>query len=468
MTKLKTILSKIFSSIGVKLFLSFWLIALCAVIATQIISSQFEQEGVLRPANPSDVRKLRKLSKHLQERPAGSVEKLMKRANPLRNTQFILKESKSSKLFARGNGITREIQPFLVKNKLSNLTSIQFQFSRVTGPVAIKIANNDYQIFISTRVKPRHFRALVMEMPLWMRVSIPIVISIVLSWLLARSLVKPILAMKHTSATFGNGDLSARAKAAALRNDEIGELAKSFNAMAEKIEDNFGAHQRLLADVSHELRSPMTRLQIALGLAAKCKTEPDILQRHLSRCELEVTRLDQMINDVLCLSSLENNTQNTALQEIDLNQLIQTIVEDEQYIANEKGIQIKTEYLHHCIIPADQALMRSAISNILSNAIKYSPEKSVISLYMLQDATHVRLSIVDQGMGVPDADLADMFKPFYRVSQSRERATGGTGLGLAIAQQAITAHQGVISAQNNQGNGLTVSIELPLQSTKLM
>ena len=80
--------------------------------------------------------------------------------------------------------------------------------------------------------------------------------------------------------------------------------------MAEKIEDNFGAHQRLLADVSHELRSPMTRLQIALGLAAKCKTEPDILQRHLSRCELEVTRLDQMINDVLCLSSLENNTQN--------------------------------------------------------------------------------------------------------------------------------------------------------------
>ena len=462
MPRLITTVVKVFSSIGVKLFLSFWLMALCAVVATHLISSQFKQEGVLRPANQGDVQKLRKLSKNLSKRPVNSVEMLIKRVRPARNTHLILKDLNSSKIHTLSKINVEDIEPFLAKNNFSNLTTIQFLFARVTGPLTIKVANNNFQIYLASRMKQRHFRELVMRMPLWIRVSVPILISILLSWLLAKSLVKPIIAMKHTSAKFGNGDLSSRVSYAALRNDEIGELAKSFNGMAEKIEINFSAHQRLLADVSHELRSPMTRLQIALGLAERCKTEPEKLTRHINRCELEVSRLDQMINDVLCLSSLENSPQPLIFKTIDLNQLIQSIVEDEQYIANQKCIKIIVKDTPCCLLSLDEQLIHSAISNILSNAIKYSAEQSVINVNMTLNATHLKLTIVDQGMGVPSADLEHLFKPFYRVSQSRERTTGGTGLGLAIARQAIIAHQGTICANNNANKGLIVTIKLPL------
>jgi two-component system sensor histidine kinase CpxA len=463
MPRLIKALAKVFSSIGVKLFLSFWLMALCAVMATHLISSQFTQEGVLRPANQNDVQKLRKLSKNINRRPVKSVEMLIKRSRQLRNDQLIFKDINSSEIFTFSKNNIEDIEPFLTKNNFSNLTSIHFVFARVTGPLTIKIADTDYQIYLASQMKQRQFRRLVMGMPLWLRVSIPILISIILSWLLAKSLVRPIIAMKHTSAKFGNGDLSARVNHAVLRNDEIGELAKSFNGMAEKIETNFGAHQRLLADVSHELRSPMTRLQIALALAEKCKTEPEKLTRHINRCELEVSRLDQMISDVLCLSSLENSPQALVFKAIDLNQFIQSIVEDEQYIANEKSIMITVQYLPCCMLPLDKQLIHSAIGNILSNAIKYSAEQSEIKVNMTVNATHLKLTIVDQGIGVPNADLEHLFKPFYRVSQSRERATGGTGLGLAIARQAIIAHKGTIAAQNNVDKGLMVTIELPLK-----
>jgi two-component system sensor histidine kinase CpxA len=292
--------------------------------------------------------------------------------------------------------------------------------------------------------------------------SIPLLISMTISWLLARSLSKPLLKIKDTATTFGNGDFTARVQQVSRRSDELGVLAKSFNTMAEKLEQGISAHQRLLADVSHELRSPMTRLQIALALANKSAENPKELEKHLLRCELEVTRLDDMIADVLTLSRLENTYQQILLADVDLHDLLQTIIDDAQYIANEKSIIIEQELTKPCYLFADSQLLASAMQNILTNAIKYSPENTMINVSLQQSIEQLEITIKDAGMGIPEHALPELFKPFYRVSDARERTTGGTGLGLAIAQQAVMAHQGTIKAENNHSGGLTITINLPL------
>ena len=288
----------------------------------------------------------------------------------------------------------------------------------------------------------------------------------VICWLLARSLSKPLLAIKGTAASFGDGNFSARVDKATSRNDELGELARSFNKMADKLATNMGAHQRLLADVSHELRSPMTRLQIAIALANKTSSQPEELEKHLTRCELEVTRLDEMISDVLSLSRLENTFQQIELDDICLAELLTSTINDAQYLADEKQIIINHQIEDPLIMPADSHLLASAFNNVLSNAIKYSAIKSSIEVTLSHANSYAKLTISDYSGGVPESALTELFKPFYRVSTARDRATGGTGLGLAITQQAIIAHNGTITAENNDSGGLTITVKLPLNKHK--
>jgi len=423
---------------------------------------QFEQQSLILPAHHNDVRKLDKLSKYIKKHPLISVNKLLKQDQQRKGLGIILKEVSTSKIQTNSIRLKETILPYLAKNNFTNLTSIQFPLIRVSGPSAVMLENTKYQLYLASRSKHPHFTTFMRHLPLSVRITIPVIISLLLCWLLARSLVKPILAMQYTAAKFGNGDLLARVPSSAIRKDEIGELAANFNTMAEKLASNFDAHQRLLADVSHELRSPMTRLQIALALANKFNEQPQELSRHLARCELEVTRLDEMISDVLSLSRLENSHQLLTYENVNLTELIIGVVEDEQYTANEKSITITTDLTNECYTLIDSQLMCSAVSNVVSNAIKYSPEQSTVSVSLVKKSSEITITISDSGSGVPNADLVHLFKPFYRVSQARDRATGGTGLGLAITQQAIVAHKGTVTAQNNDGVGLTITIVLPL------
>jgi two-component system sensor histidine kinase CpxA len=272
--------------------------------------------------------------------------------------------------------------------------------------------------------------------------------------------------MQKAAARLGDGEFSARIPLIAQRNDEIGACAVSFNLMAEKLEQNIASHQRLMADVSHELRSPMTRLQIALGLAQQDNISEALLHKHLQRCELEVARLDEMIANVLTLSRMENTISQMELMSVDLKQLLTLCIEDAQYIANEKSITITFDCQGTSLLQADPNLLSSAINNILINAIKYSHTNDQLKVHLIKTSSHFIINIIDTGIGVPADDLPKLFEPFYRVAQSRDRATGGTGLGMAIAKQAIVAHNGNISAENNSENGLTVTIELPLDISK--
>jgi two-component system sensor histidine kinase CpxA len=289
-------------------------------------------------------------------------------------------------------------------------------------------------------------------------------ISFLACWLLAKTFTKPLIAIQKASENIGEGKLATRITKFDKRSDEFGTLARSFNQMAEQLENNITAHQRLLGDVSHELRSPLTRLQLAVALAEKNMGNNIEQQKHLNRCETEVDRLDEMIADVLTLSRLEHNQTVFAADDVDLSTLVTQVVNDCQYFATSKGVTIALKTQAHCVLLADNKLLSSAISNVVNNAVKYSPKGKVVMVELSQKNEQIMLSVSDQGPGVPNEMIAKLFTPFFRVADARDRNSGGTGLGLAIAQQAIIFHHGEIIAQNQESSGLKVIITLPTLS----
>ncbi|MBA6391050.1 HAMP domain-containing protein [Colwellia sp. BRX10-3] len=455
-----------FSSIGAKLFICFWLIVILTIGATRLVSEQFRTKSFIAPTHHADMAKIERISRQIKRNPATSVQKVLSMLPKREGRELLLKNVTTNEVLASEKWQIVSLQKFLTENNLESLTTVKFEFYRMTGPLAINVAGTPYQLFLASRDRKPPFGSIIHRIPTWLRLAIPVIISSILLWLLTRSLTKPLIAMQKAAARFGDGEFTARIPLIAQRNDEIGACAVSFNLMAEKLEQNIGSHQRLMADVSHELRSPMTRLQIALGLAQQNNISEDLLHKHLQRCELEVARLDEMISNVLSLSRMENTISQMELMTVDLKQLLTLCIEDAQYIANEKSITIAFEYPETALLQADANLLSSAINNILINAIKYSHKNQQVKVYLIKTNSHFVINIMDTGSGVPANDLPKLFEAFYRVAQSRERTTGGTGLGMAIAKQAIVAHNGNISAQNNSENGLTVTIELPLEISK--
>lgn len=455
-----------FSSIGLKLFIYFWLIIILTVGATRIVSEQFRPKSYIVPNHHGDINKLERIDKLISRRSPATPQALLKILPKRMKSELLIKSIASEKITYSQAPHIEKLADFLNDNNLDSLTTIKFEFSRMTGPKKIEINKIPYQIFIVSRDKKFRMGGFMVALPAWFRISIPILISSIFLWFLTRSFTKPLVAMQRTAARFGDGELTARVPLTAQRNDEIGACAVSFNLMAEKLEQNIGSHQRLMADVSHELRSPMTRLQIALGLAQQEEISTHVLKKHLQRCELEVSRLDEMITSVLSLSRMENIISQMELMSVDIKELLALCIKDAQYMANEKLIAITFQSDDVSLTQADPNLLASAFNNILINAVKYSPNNSELKVYLTQSNRHFMISIVDMGIGVPAESLSKLFEPFYRVTQARDRATGGTGLGLAIAKQAIVAHHGNIKAKNNKNNGLTVSIELPIVISK--
>jgi len=459
-----SMIQRSFSSIGFKIFLWFWLFALSSIIATRFISIQFSNNSVVLPAHPDDQQKLNRLVKRIQAQ-GMSIRDVLHNAPLPSHEAVIIKDIATGKIRSGKKRFVRHLVHYLKENSFSSITSIQFPFGRITGPKFLTVGKKKVQLYFVSRGKSAHFNSFIMQLPYWLKVAIPIIVSMLLAWLLARSLSKPILAIKQAATAIGNGQLDARVTNANNRNDELGSLSKSFNTMAEKLSQNLTANQRLLADVSHELRSPMTRLQLAVGLAQQTKQNPELQEKHLARCELEVTRLDKMIDDVLSLSRLENSFQKINLQSVVLDSLLADICQDCQYLADEKDMLITLKNTSSVKLLADQNLLNSAFSNVIINAIKYSPKSSeiVISLkHVTASQECINIIISDSGTGVPSDALAQLFQPFYRINEDRDRESGGTGLGLAIAQQAVLAHNGNITAKNNNNGGLTVTITLPL------
>ncbi len=287
-----------------------------------------------------------------------------------------------------------------------------------------------------------------------------IIVSAVVCFLLARHLAAPLRRVRDASARLASGDLSARAGAIVPgRRDEIGDLVRDFDAMAERLSVLVTTQKQLLSDISHELRSPLARLQVAVELARR-KAGPEA-EKDLNRIEAEGTRMNELIGQILTLSRAGSEKPATS-EVFDLSDVVHRVATDSDYEARQAGRSVRVRHADTALVRGDAALLASAIENIVRNGCRYTPVGTSVNISL--NTTHVTALVVvrDEGPGVPPQDIDRIFLPFHRVGASRDRDSGGVGLGLSIAARAATVHGGSIRAVNAEGGGLQVTLELPL------
>jgi len=284
---------------------------------------------------------------------------------------------------------------------------------------------------------------------------------------LARHITAPVIQLREAAGQIADGHLSTRVpRAMHKRQDEIGVLGQHFDRMAERIESLVAGQQRLLSTVSHELRSPLTRLSLAAGLLRQCS--PDETGEYLDRIELETEQLDKLIAQLLTLSRIESGADaGLAKQEIDLANLIQEIAVDGNFEARTRSCFVSVGPLESCVTTGIADQVRRAIENVVRNAIRYTKAHSQVEITMSRKGkspfTTALIQVRDYGPGVPDSDLAKIFLPFYRVP-SGDGSTNGTGLGLAITERIVRMHGGTVRAVNAPDGGLLVELTLPLKA----
>jgi signal transduction histidine kinase len=282
---------------------------------------------------------------------------------------------------------------------------------------------------------------------------------------LARYITSPVTELRSVARELANGNLSSRAGTAALRRkDEIADLSRDFNLMAERIESLMSSQRRLIQSVSHELRSPLARLNVALGIAFR-HADPQV-HAPLERIEREAGRLNDLIGDLLKLARWESGIGPVEKTNIELETLVREIAADADFEARSLDRVVRVRVAEPCSFVGARELLRSAIENVMRNAVKYTqPETEVevtLGRFLLGTENFAVVRVRDHGDGVPEEALPSLFKPFYRVANARERASGGTGLGLAITETAVRLHGGQVKAENSPAGGLIVEIRLPL------
>jgi two-component system sensor histidine kinase CpxA len=298
-------------------------------------------------------------------------------------------------------------------------------------------------------------------------ISMAILTSGLVCYFLAHFLTSPILLLRKATQKLAAGDLSARAGGSNSRaSDEVSQLVRDFDLMAEQIEKLVNAQSRLLKDISHELRSPLARLTVALELARQ-RSGPDAASA-LERISLESGRMNELIGSLMTVARLDSGAGGIRKARVQLEALIEEVARDAAFEARSRNCQVEAEILDELPVVGDPALLRSAIENIVRNAIRYTRDATTVNIRAerVQNGRsgEAVIRVSDSGPGVPEESLDKIFQPFYRIDDARGRSTGGVGLGLAITEQAVRLHGGSVTASNLVEGGLAVEIRLPLQS----
>lgn len=281
-----------------------------------------------------------------------------------------------------------------------------------------------------------------------------------LCWLASVGVISPVRRIAATIGMFGQGDLAARVKT--KRGDEIGQLGRSFNQMAERLERLIVSERRLLGDISHELRSPLARLKFAVKLA---RTSPHS-QAALDRIERDIDRIASLVADIVEITFVEGDPALQGAATVTISDLVDDVVQDCKLEAEARGCSVDASGHIEGQVIGSRELLRRAVENVLRNAIRYSPEKCAIQLSAIQTERDAVIEVRDYGPGVPDDALTRIFDPFFRVEEARNPNGGGSGLGLSIAKRAVQVHHGCIVAEN-ASPGLRVRIKIPLVTTQI-
>jgi len=302
---------------------------------------------------------------------------------------------------------------------------------------------------------PPRFRPLTPFIPIAAAVLASLLFAALLAWYFAR----PIRALRQAFDAAASGDLAPRFPAEPRAGgDELTTLGRDFDRMTARLRALLDGQKNLLHDVSHELRSPLARLQAAIGLAHQ---QPEKAAASMERIERESIRMDKLVGELLTLSRLEAGAFDAPRQEFSIGELLDDILQDAQFEAASNGREVTFCRDADAQLNGQPELLARAIENVVRNAIKHSPPGGKVEVDTVLDARFIRIRVMDNGPGVASEDLGKIFQPFYRGSSSG-KDVDGHGLGLAIAQQVVRQHGGRIAAANRTGGGLCVALALPL------
>lgn len=343
----------------------------------------------------------------------------------------------------------------------------RFDTFQVVGVSTKSRSGREYVLFLkNTYAAKLTFFAWMFPGPttVWVSCTIALVFAVLLTL--------PLRRLRKATCEMASGDLEARVPVRRrieflgrrILEDDLDRLTRDFNGMAERIQALVEAQHLLLRDVSHELRSPLARLNVALALSRReADSRMDI---HLDRIEREANRLSDLIARLISLSYMETTRQIRDAAVISLGDLVRGVLPNIQYEASVRGCRITTALHRDCAVRGDAELLESALENILRNALRYTPENGVIEVGLTEsesgDQKLAELRVSDRGPGVPEDQLEAILRPFYRVDSARQSKTGGHGLGLAIASRVVRLHGGSIIAANRANGGLAVRMLLPV------
>jgi two-component system sensor histidine kinase CpxA len=299
-------------------------------------------------------------------------------------------------------------------------------------------------------------------------IGIAVITSGLMCYLLSWSLTTPVTRLRKAAQSLAAGDLGARTGVSSNgRGDELTELMRDFDRMADRIEGLVDSQSRLLKDVSHELRSPLARLSVALGLARQRATSENAaeLNGSLNRIELETDRLNRLIQRLLTISRLESGTDGLRRTTFSLREMVEQVTHDADYETPGRGCRLLADAKDEFPVEGDPDLLRSAVENVVRNATRYTAEGTKVDVRLERQPAaggeEILIRVLDSGPGVPSEALQKIFEPFYRLDDARNQQTGGAGLGLSIADRAIKLHGGQLHASNRREGGLEVEIRIP-------
>jgi two-component system OmpR family sensor kinase len=292
--------------------------------------------------------------------------------------------------------------------------------------------------------------------PPGVQIMIALLASLLFSAIFATYLSRPIRHLRKVSTRLAEGDLDARVTPfIGTRNDELSDLGKDFDFMAARVQSLINAQRQLLHDVSHELRSPVARMRLAVGLAQQ---QPEKLQIALSRIERETERLDELLGQILTLARLESNLSRDAMEKVNLDELLEEIVQDVSFEAQALNRSVVFKVEHSAELQGQRELLRRAFENVIRNALKYTAEGTAVEIHLTEEYRKPVVLIRDHGPGIPKSELGKVFQPFYRVPEKDKSQPSGYGLGLAIAKRALEKHAATIELSNAAEGGLKARI----------
>lgn len=455
-----------FRSLFLKIFLWFWATVIAmgiALIATWIILQP--KNGRLQPQT--------NLADTAWVSGSATIDALEQRGIPAASAYIEQVENKthlksclfdtSGAVIAGGAGCTG-FNDVGMRATTSDLPAFSVKHSFVRAAIKIRGKSGRQYIYAVESIERRGPPAGIGLAGIALRWSVPLLVSGLICYLLTRYLTAPVLRLREASQHLAAGNLSTRAASGMeRRRDELGSLVRDFNAMAARIEDLVLRQRQLIYDISHELRSPLARLNVALDLGRQRKGSDPAFD-HM---EQDIQCLNEMIERLLTVAKLDTSAAPMPMTCIDLSDLVSQVVRSAEFELQKHNGTVRFLSPGHYFVHGNAELLHSAIENVIRNAVRYTGPGNFVDVHLEPIGTSATLRILvrDYGQGVPESELAKIFQPFYRVAEDRNRESGGTGLGLAIADRIVSIHNGSITARNVTPSGLEVEIRLPLVSS---